>query len=146
LYAGAKRRGQSAEAITLLVFDVEQVTDEQIDELRGWVGNLQYLIHSTHSDRPNRRCLRIVFPLSRPVLPDAWGPFWRAMQRRLVPIADPACADMERVYFLPSCPSDASYFIQVNGGSLLDVDAELAAASLSQGTSSGRCTERGAAL
>jgi hypothetical protein len=121
-----QRVNENVEAISLLVFDVDQLTDDQFDEIRSRLGAKQYLVHSTHSDQPDRRCLRFVFPLSRSVLPDAWSLFWRATQRSLVPKADPASADAGRIYFLPSCPHDASYFIQVNAGSPLDVDAVLA--------------------
>jgi hypothetical protein len=137
LYAGATRRRQSVEAIALIVFDVEQVTDDQLDAIRSLIGGYRYLVHSTHSDRPDSRCLRFVLPLSRPVLPDAWDSFWRLARLSLVPIADPSSADLVCLYFLPSCPSDASYFIQVNEGSVLDVDAVLATAPHSpQGTTS----------
>jgi hypothetical protein len=117
----------------LLVFDLDQVTDDQLDEVRGRIGDLRYLIHSTHSDGPDKRCLRIVFPLSRPVALDEWRPLWRAAYLSLVPIADTACADAQRVYFFPSCPCDASYFMQVNEGRELDVDAVLATVPLLQG-------------
>lgn len=119
---------QYVEEITLLVLDVDRATDDQVDEIRGRLGDLQYLCHSTHLDRSNSRYLRFVFPLSRAVSPEAWPRFWRAAQQSLVPIADPACWDVSRIYVLPSCPRDASYFIQVNEGSLLDVDAVMATA------------------
>ena len=66
-YTGTPRQNKFVEAITLLVFDIDNATDDQIDEMRSGISELQY--------------------------------------------------------FLPSCPSDASYFIQVNDGGLLDVDA-----------------------
>jgi len=113
---------------SLLAFDIDNASDDQIDEIRDGISDLQYLSHSTHSDSADKRCLRFVFPLSRAVFPSEWSIFWRASQLRFVPIADPTCSDMNRVYFLPSCPSDASYFVQVNEGSLLDVDAVMATA------------------
>jgi hypothetical protein len=128
-YAGVRE----IESMGLLVFDVDQATDDQLDEVRGRIGDLRYLIHSTHSDGPDKRCLRIVFPLSRPVALDEWRPLWRAAYLSLVPIADTACADAQRVYFFPSCPCDASYFMQVNEGRELDVDAVLATVPLLQG-------------
>ncbi len=110
-------------AISLIVFDVDRVTDEQLDEIRSRIGDLRYLIHSTHSDGPVSRYLRIIFPLSRPVTLDEWATLWRAACLSLVPLADLAA---KRVYFFPSCPSDSSYFMQVNEGRELDVDAMLA--------------------
>jgi len=125
LYLGEERRPQRVEAITMFVFDLDQVTDDQFDELRLRLGDLRYLAHSTHSDQPNSRCLRIIFPLSRPVALDEWVPLWRQAHSSLVPIADSICRDAARIYFFPSCPRDAGFFIQVNEGRLLDVDALL---------------------
>lgn len=115
-------------ATSLIVFDVDHATDEQLDEIRGRIGDLRYLIHSTHSDGPDWRYLRVIFPLSRSIAPDALVSLWWDACVNLVPIADPACADVRRVYFFPSCPSDASYFMQVNEGLELDVDSMLATA------------------
>lgn len=125
LYSGVERRRQSVEALTLLVFDLDRVTEDQFDTTRGLISGLQYLVHATHSDRPDSRCLRFVFPLTRTVFPEEWLTFWEGAQLKLMPGADPACADMTRVYFFPSCPRDVSYFIQANEGALLDVDAVL---------------------
>jgi hypothetical protein len=138
LYSAERDRRSSVEALTLLVFDVDRAGDDQIDEIRGRIGGLRYLSHSTHSDRPDSRCLRFVFPLSRPVSPEAWTLFWGSARLSLVPFADPACADKQRVYFLPSCPRDASYFIQVNEGALLDVDAMLQVAATAAGAAGHR--------
>lgn len=111
-----------AETTALLVFDIDHQPDDQIDEIRNRIGALQYLMHSTHSDRPDSRCLRIIFPLSRPIAPSTWKTFWPVARQGLVPIADAACADVKRFYFLPSSPSDASYFLQTNGGEPLNAD------------------------
>jgi hypothetical protein len=119
------RAGLGVEELTLLVLDVDRAAEDQVDEIRGKLVDLQYLCHSTHSDRPNSRCLRFVFPLSRAVSADAWPRFWRAARQSLVPIADLVHWDVSRIDFLPSCPHDASYFVQVNEGSRLDVDAVL---------------------
>lgn len=145
-------RLRAAEAVSLLVFDVDQEPENQIDKIRKRLDPLQYLMHSTHSDRPNSRCLRIVFPLSRPVVPGAWRSFWQETQQDLVPIADLCHADAKCFYFLPSRPSDASYFLQTNEGTVLDVDQYLTAGSpsreekieLKDGTSSVTAAANGA--
>jgi hypothetical protein len=122
----------SVTGIALLVFDVDQRTDDQINEIRGRIGGLQYLMHSTHSDIPDSRSLRIVIAPSRPLSPEEWGPFFDTARRNLAPGADLASANPRRFYFLPSCPRDAIYFIQVNEGKPLDVDAMLATTHSSQ--------------
>lgn len=117
---------RTAVALSLLVFDVDRLTDDQIDEIRSRLASLQYLMHSTHLDRPGSRNLRIVIALSHPISADMWKHFFHRALTHLVPNADPACADAGRRYFLPSYPQDGSYFIQVNGGLPLDVDSLLA--------------------
>lgn len=116
---------RAAETLSLLVFDIDQLTDDQIDEIRGRIGALQYLMHSTHSDVSGSRCLRIVISLSRSVSAGMWRPFFHTALQSLVPGANPSGVDAGRIYFLPSCPRDAIYFTQVNEGLPLDVDALL---------------------
>lgn len=123
-----------ANALSLLVFDCDRLTNDQIAKIRGRISELQYLVHSTHSDLPDSRCLRIVISLSRSIASNMWGPFFHAALQGLAPGADPGCADAGRVYFLPCCPRDAIYFTQVNEGLPLDVDALLATIPSPQAT------------
>jgi hypothetical protein len=125
---------RKAETLSLLVFDVDRLADDQVDEIRERLSSLQYMMHSTHSDLPDSRCLRVVIALSRPVSTKVWGTFFHTAlrSRSLVPDADQRCVDAPRLYFLPSCPRDSIYFTQVNGGLPLDVDAMLAAIPSSQ--------------
>ena len=116
---------RAAATLSLLVFGVDRLTDDEIDEIRSRLDGLQYLMHSTHSDLPDSRSLRIVIALSRSISADVWKSFFHNALRRLVPSADPACADAGRLYFLPSFPRDGSYFTQVNEGLPLDVDSLL---------------------
>jgi hypothetical protein len=124
--SSATHRGD-VEAVSLLVFDVDHATDDQIDEVRARIGAHRYLVHSTHSDRPGDRFVRIIIALSRPIARAAWPSFWRAAQQSIAPMADADCSDAARLYFLPRCSRDAGYFVQVNEGSPLDVDALLVA-------------------
>lgn len=126
------RLKRDTSAISLLVFDVDQATDDQIDDVRRSLVNCQYLAHSTHSDGSSQRSLRFVLPLSRALTPDAWTSFWPTARRLLAPIADPACSDPMRIYFLPSHPHDATCFLQVNAGTPLDVNVLLKTISPSQ--------------
>jgi hypothetical protein len=123
---------RKADELSLLVFDVEHLADDQVDKIRSRLSGLQYIMHSTHSDLPDNRCLRIVIALSHPVPTGVWRTFFHTALRSLVPDADQRCADTPRIYFLPSCPRDSLYFTQVNGGLPLDVDAMLAVVPSSQ--------------
>lgn len=125
LYASAVGRWGDVTSISLLVFDVEHATDAQIYEVRGRIDGYRHLVHATHSDRPDNRCVRIIIALSRPVPRELWKAFWTVAQQTIVPIADVGCSDAGRMYFLPSVPGDAGYSTQVNDGEPLDVDAAL---------------------
>jgi len=72
--------------------------------------------------------VRIIFVLSRPVTRDEWPRFWRAAMRMLGLPADPSTCDANRLYYLPSRPSDADYFCSTNDGVALDVEDVLAKA------------------
>lgn len=124
---GKSRRRNYLEAVSLLVFDVEQVPEESIVEICGRFNGHCYLVHTTHSNRPDSCSARIVIALSRPVRRDEWTLFWRSAKHCLALPVNIACADFRRVYFLPSCPYDAAYVIHVNEGAPLDVDRALAA-------------------
>jgi hypothetical protein len=131
VFSGGGSRRDQVESISLLVFDVDLASDDQIDEIRERISGYRYLIHGTHSDRPHVRFVRIVVSLSRPVIPDEWPGFWAAARQTLAPIAD-STSDVSRIYFMPSCAGDAGYFVQVNEGVALDVDAMLVSAFAAQ--------------
>jgi hypothetical protein len=110
------------------VLDVDHTTDAAIDALRAQLSEYQHLLHVTHADRPDDRCLRVVVQLSRAVTLVEWPRFWQAAILALSVSADPACGDVARCYYLPSRPHDADYFVAVHAGGPLDVDALLASA------------------
>ena len=148
--AGSPRQKKNVQAVNLLVADLDHQPDEMLTEVRGRIGKYQYIIHASHSDRPANpnapctcgseagalhgtscparvdRCLRLIFVLSRPVTRDEWPRFWRAAMRMLGLPADPSTCDANRLYYAPSRPSDADYFVQTNDGVALDVEEVLA--------------------
>lgn len=152
--AGSPRQKKNVEEVSLLVVDIDHATEEQLAEARLPLARYQYLIHASHSDRPANpnasctcgsepgalhgitcpsrvdRCVRVVLALSRPVKRDEWPQFWHAAMRFLKQPADPSCCDANRLYYLPSRPSDANYFVQTNDGEAIDVDEILANAPI----------------
>jgi hypothetical protein len=141
---GTDRRRPNVEGISLLVLDVDRVVAEQLEEICGRFGGYRHLIHTTHTDQSSSRSVRIITPLSRPVLREEWSLFWRAAKQLFEPRVDPACADVRRIYFLPTCPQDAEYGVQVNEGAVLDVEVVLATAPVADHVTS--TAERALAL
>ena len=121
-------RGFAADvqATSCLVLDVDHVPEAAVLALRDHLARYQHLIHATHADRPDDRCLRVVVKLSRPVAPREWKPFIRAAVAMAgVPVDSPTI-DIGRLFYLPSRPRDADYFVDARTGDALDVDALLA--------------------
>jgi hypothetical protein len=147
--AGSPRQKKNVETVSLLVVDIDHATEDELAEARKQLAGYQYLIHASHSDRPANlnatcscgsepgalhgktcpsrvdRCVRIIIVLSRPVKRDEWPRFWHAAMTKLKQPKDPSCCDANRLYYLPSRPNDADYFVQTNDGEALDVDEVL---------------------
>lgn len=152
--AGSPRQKKNVDEISLLVVDIDHVSEEQLVEVRKRLAKYQYLIHASHSDRPANpnapcncgsepgalhgtscpsrvdRCVRVAIPLKRPAKRDEWPRAWPAAMALLGMPADPACCDANRLYFLPSRPSDADYFCTTNDGEAFDIDEVLANAPI----------------
>ncbi|AGC44565.1 virulence-associated protein E domain-containing protein [Myxococcus stipitatus DSM 14675] len=124
-----RRRNENVRAVTLAVFDLDHLTAEQLaplDELER--GGYAFALHSTHSHRPPDYCLRLIMPLSRPVLPREWPAVRTAALALLRVPADPATKDLSRLYYLPDAPEGAEPFAESTDGRPLDVDELLASA------------------
>ena len=149
---GAPRQKKFVEEISLLVVDLDHLTDEQLAAAVAPLSPYQRILHASHSDRPPGckicncgsepgalhgqscpsrvdRCIRAIIALSRPVTRDEWPRFWPTAMTHLKQPADPSTCDANRLYFKPSRPKDADYFVEIYDGIALDVDAILAVAA-----------------
>lgn len=119
-----ERKNEKCKQLCMFVIDYDHVADDDtLDALLAKFERYQYLAHSSHSDKPGNRCVRIAIPLSQPVRGAAWPIFWpTAMAFFGLPVpADPACKNSSRLYYLPSRPNDADYWIVDHPGVPLDV-------------------------
>ena len=119
-----------------LIVDIDHVKPEQLELFLDKVKGYQVIIHSSHSDNPSDRCLRIIICLSRPVLLGEWYRFWAQVIEDLQIPADTQTRDPSRLFYLPSRPMDACnsgidgsgfLFASLEGKSI-DVDEVLARA------------------
>lgn len=146
------RQKQFVEEISLLVVDLDHLTDEQLAAALAPLAPYQRILHASHSDRPAGcsictcgsepgamhgqscpsrvdRCVRAIIPLSRPVLRDEWPRFWPTAMAFLKQPADPSTCDANRLYYLPSRPKDSeTYYFESHDGTTIDVEAILAMA------------------
>ena len=121
-----RRLNENVEAVTAAVFDLDHLTEQQVDVLE--FGSLAWLLYSTHSSKPGDICLRLVMPLNRPVKPDEWAAVRSAAITRHAIPADPAVKDLARLYFLPDAPAGTEPLAAACEGKPLDVDDLLASA------------------
>jgi hypothetical protein len=116
-------------AISCLTLDIDHVSEAALAALHDHLSRYQHMIHATHADRPGDRCLRVVVQLSRPVMPTEWKRFVRAAVALVgVPVDSPTI-DIGRLFYLPSRPRDADYYVEARVGEQLDVDAVLSTAA-----------------
>lgn len=146
VFSGSRRARQDVEAIACLVIDVDHATEAAVEELRGKIIDYQHVLHTTHADRQDDRCMRIVVQLTRPVKISEWPQFWQAATLLLGAPADPSCGDGARCYYLPSRPRDADYFVAEHAGVALDVDAILASVAVVHDAAMQTAVQEGAAL
>lgn len=149
---GMPRQKSFVEEVSLLVVDLDHLSDEQLTATLATLVPYQRILHASHSDRPAGstictcgsepgalhgpqcpsrvdRCVRAIVPLSRSVTRDEWPRFWPTAMAALKQPADPSTCDANRLYYLPSRPKDTdSYFFEVHDGISLDVEAILAIA------------------
>lgn len=108
---GATRAKKNVDAVSVLVLDHDNISDEQILEIEFKLRHHRRVLHATHSDRPGARCIRSVIEISRAVPGAQWPKFWRSVVAALsLPGVDTQACDASRLYFAPSRPSDAPYF------------------------------------
>ena len=127
-----QRLNKNVRALTALVFDGDGVSEEQLRQIAARVQGLNYVIHTTHRNRPNAIFVRLIIHLSRPVISTEWPKFYPTSisYLGLDGIFDPTCKDLSRLYFLPTHPSDVPFLSDIGEGRPLDVDAVITAQGL----------------
>lgn len=126
VFRGDRRVKQEVEAVSCLVLDVDHATEARVAGLLDKLAAYQYVLHTTHADRRDNRCMRVVVQLTRPVMIDEWPRFWQAATLLFGTPMDPSCGDVARCYYLPSRPRDADYVVVEHAGAPLEVSSILA--------------------
>lgn len=116
------RSNDNVKEVTLAVFDLDHLSDEQVVALAKTIEPYTYVIHSTHSHRPGDNCLRLVMPLSRPVIARSWRRFLSTFVGLTELPVDAQTKDLSRLYFRPTTPKGITPLIETNEGKVIDVD------------------------
>lgn len=83
-----------------------------------------FVLHTTTKSTADVHRLRLIMPLSRPVLMDEFDGFWLAANAWLGGLADPSTCDPSRIFFVPARWDGANNLFEAQiGGMPLDVDA-----------------------
>ena len=122
---GRRVRGAVKERY-LITLDADSPSEDFISNLDLELGDMEYVLYSTHSHTPDNPRYRIIIPTDRVMTPDEY----RAVSRRIaddigIESFDSSTHQAERLMYWPSCPKDVAYVYQHNEGNLISVDTYL---------------------
>jgi hypothetical protein len=126
------RAKHNVETVNAAALDLDNLTPEQWDEIRGdlqtaQISSFWYTTYSHKAqDRPDNYKLRLVLELSRPVTPQEWSRIFLTLQGLFS--ADPNARDASRMFYGPYIPESVTeqHFSGIQEGQPLDVEALLA--------------------
>ena len=120
---GAERLKKDVLRIHFGVLDFDKLSLERFEELklRG-----AFYFYTTWSNaeaaKKNQWAARLVVPFSRPVSMLEWPKVWQKLNATFGSMADPACKDASRFYFLPSAPKQEECLVEIGEGEAFDVE------------------------
>ena len=122
---GRRVRGAVKERY-LITLDADSPSEDFISNLDLELGDMEYVLYSTHSHTPDNPRYRIIIPTDRVMTPDEY----MAVSRRIaddigIESFDSSTHQAERLMYWPSCPNDIAYVYQHNEGKLISVDTYL---------------------
>lgn len=122
---GRRVRG-AVEERYLITLDADSPSEDFISNLDLELGDMEYVLYSTHSHTPDNPRYRIIIPTDRVMTPDEY----QAVSRRIaddigIESFDSSTHQAERLMYWPSCPKDVAYVYQHNEGKLISVDTYL---------------------
>lgn len=136
---GTTRADANVIELSTLVFDVDKAADGKtaLDRIGALAAlrrvkdlGLDAVVTTSHSHAPpDKWSLRLAIRLPAPVPAAEWRPLYRAAAAMLGFPVEMKCENESRFWYWPSCPDDATPFVQVYQGGALDVDALLASAA-----------------
>ena len=108
LKQGSSRANSNVEAISAVVFDVDDGTPA--DSLPAALTWFEHIVYTTHNHSVQHPRCRIVLPLEREIPPSEYSRVWQYANRLIGGHADQNSRDLSRLYYLPSCPTEARAF------------------------------------
>ncbi len=121
VFRGDERRAANVEAVSLLVFDVDEEPVPTLEEIAAALGDVRWFAHSSsNSTWPSPRW-RLLVELSRPVTSEEHARLWKAFSERFPFRVGAASKDSSRAWYAPRLGEDDSFITS------LDTKGQLAA-------------------
>ncbi len=120
-----RRKAENVANRTMLTLDIDYANGDV------WAGievlwDFSVVMYSTHSHSPESQRLRLVIPLSRPVLPDEYQAIARMIANELgMDLFDDTTYEPSRLMFWSSTSRDGEYVFKFQDGKWLDADEVL---------------------
>lgn len=117
-----RRLKANVQCRSLLTLDLDYVKDDIWEEITI-IYSFCVCMYSTHTHTPDNPRLRLIIPLSRPVLPDEYQCIGRTIADDLgIDQFDDTTYDPERLMFWPSTPSDGEFVFKYQDAKWLNPD------------------------
>lgn len=121
-----RRKAENVANRALLTLDLDYVQGDVWSSIE-LLYDFSVLMYSTHTHTPDNQRLRLVIPLTRPVLPDEYQAIARMVASDLgIDFFDDTTYEPSRLMYWPSTSSDGEYVFRVQDEKWLDPDDVLA--------------------
>ncbi|UZQ49092.1 virulence-associated E family protein [Clostridium kluyveri] len=120
-----RRKAENVANRTLLTLDLDYVKGDIWSSIE-LLWDFSVVMYSTHTHTPDNPRLRLVIPLSRPILPDEYQAIGRMVADDLgIDQFDDTTYQSHRLMYWPSTSSDGIYEFKFQDGNWLDADEVL---------------------
>ncbi len=107
----------------LITLDADHDTPGFETRLTEAIGSYEWAFYTTHKHKPKKPRYRLLFPLTRSVLPAEYAPIARKLAEKIgIEAFDATTDQFERVMFWPSHARDGEYIVKNNEGRWVDPD------------------------
>lgn len=123
-----RRKAENVANRSLLTLDMDNVTTPAVGiwDAITMLDDYAIVMYSTHSHTPDNPRLRLVIPLSRPVLGDEYQAVSRMLAQDIgIDQFDDTTYEPHRLMYWPSTSADAEYIYEFQDGDFLDPDKVL---------------------